>query len=149
MKAGSFTCRRRSKLPHRSAPWHVRPVTDRGTLWLAGAFAAGVLLTGIPYWRLPYNANYFADPMLLIGFAGLGLVTAVLVASRRTGLWEIFGLMLVAFPAAVMIRVVIDTMEDPTDHNLWPFELIIAAVFSLIAVVPGLIVGALARRFTA
>ena len=110
---------------------------------------AGLLLTGIPYWRLPYNANYFADPFLLLGFVGLGLVTAVLAASGRIGLWEIFGLMLAAFPAAVMIRVAIDIMEDPTDHNLWPFELIIAAVFSLIAVVPGLIVGALARRFTA
>jgi hypothetical protein len=48
-----------------------------------------------------------------------------------------------------MIRVVVDTMQDPTDHNLWPFELIFAAVVSLVAVVPGLLVGALVRRFTA
>jgi hypothetical protein len=121
---------------------------DRRTLWLASGFAAGLLLTGIPYWRLPYNANYFADPALLFGFAGLGLVTAVLAASATARLMQIFWAMLAAYPVAVMIRVVVETAQDPTDHNLWPFELIIAAVFSLVAVVPGLLVGMLVRRLT-
>ena len=124
------------------------PMTDRRTLWLASGFAAGLLLTGIPYWRLPYNANIFADTALLFGFVGLGVVTAVLAASGIARLARTFWVMLAAFPVAVMIRVAVDVAKDPTDHNLWPFELIFAAVFSLVAVVPGLIVGALARRLT-
>jgi len=28
-------------------------VIERRTLWLTAGFAAGLLLTGIPYWRLP------------------------------------------------------------------------------------------------
>ena len=121
-------------------------MSERSTLWLAAGFAAGLLLTGVPYWRLPYNANIFADTALLIGFAGLGVVTAVLAASGVARLGKVFWAMLAAFPTAVMIRVVVDTMQDPTDHNLWPFEIVIAALFSLVAVVPGLLIGALARR---
>ena len=121
---------------------------ERRTLWLASGFAAGLFLTGIPYWRLPYNANYFADPFVLAGFAALGLVTATVTASDAARLSHIFWTMLAAFPVAVMIRVVIDTAKDPTDHNLWPFELIFAAVASLAPVVPGLLIGVLARRLT-
>ena len=122
---------------------------ERRTLWLASGFAAGLLMTGIPYWLLPYNADYFADPGVLLGFVGLAVVTAMLAIGGIAGLGRIFWAMLAAFPAAVMIRVVVDTMQDPTDHNLWPFELIFAAVVSLVAVVPGLLIGALVRRFTA
>ena len=121
-------------------------MAERSTLWLAAGFAAGLLLTGVPYWRLSYNADIFADTALLIGFAGLGVVTAVLAASGVARLGKVFWAMLAAFPTAVMIRVVVDTMQDPTDHNLWPFEIVIAALFSLVAVVPGLLIGALARR---
>ena len=121
-------------------------MAERRTLWLAAGFAAGVLLTGVPYWRLSYNADIFADTALLIGFAGLGVVTAVLAASGVARLGKVFWAMLAAFPTAVMIRVIVDTMKDPTDHNLWPFEIVIAALFSLVAVVPGLLIGALARR---
>ena len=119
---------------------------ERRTLWLTAGFAAGLLLTGIPYWRLPYNADYFADPLVLGGFVALAVVAATLVASRATSVGQALGVTVAAFPAAVMIRVVIDTAKDPTDHNLWPFELIIAAIVSLAAVLPGLLVGAIVRR---
>lgn len=119
---------------------------ERRTLWLASGFAAGLLLTGIPYWWLPYNADVLADTGALLGFAGLGLVTAVLVGSGVARLMPTFWTMLAAFPAAVLIRVIVDVSQDPTDHNLWPFELLFAAAFALIAVVPGLLVGGLVRR---
>jgi hypothetical protein len=48
-----------------------------------------------------------------------------------------------------MIRVVVETASDPTDHNLWPFELVFATVLSLIPVVLGLLIGALMRRIRA
>lgn len=119
---------------------------DRKNLWLTLGFVAGVLLTGVPYWRLPYNADFFSDPLVLAGFVGLGVVTAMLAASGIARLRQIFWIMLAAFPAAVAIRVVVETAQDPTDHNLWPFELILAALFSLVAVVPGLLIGAIVRR---
>ena len=124
-------------------------MAERRTFWLAAGFAAGLLLTGIPYWRLPYNADYLADTALLLGFAGLGVVTAMLAVSGAARLGQLFWTMLAAFPVAVIVRVVIDTMQDPTDHNLWPFEVVFAGVVSLAAVVPGLLVGALVRRIRA
>ena len=124
-------------------------MTDRRTLWLASGFAAGVLLAGVPFWRLPYNADFWGNPPFVLGMAGLGLVTAVLAASGIARLAHIFWVMLAAFPAAVMIRVVVETTQDPTGHNLWPFELILAAVLSLAIVVPGLLIGALVRRIRA
>ena len=124
----------------------IAAMIERRTMWLTLGFAVGLLLTGVPYWRLPYNANIFADTLLLAGFAGLCVVTAVLAASGVARLAQIFWVALAAFPTAVAIRVVVETAQDPTDHNLWPFELIVAAVFSLVAVVPGLMIGALARR---
>jgi hypothetical protein len=109
---------------------------------------AGLLLTGIPYWRLPYNADFFGDTAVQLGFVGLAVVTAMLAASGVARLRRIFWLMLATFPTAVAIRVVVETAKDPTDHNLWPFELIFAAVVSLAAVVPGLLVGILVRRLS-
>ena len=121
---------------------------ERRTKWLASGFAAGLAVTGIPFWRLPYNADYFGDVGLQLGFAGLAAVTAALSASGAARLPRIFWVMLAAFPAAVAIRVVVETAQDPTDHNLWPFELIFAGVMSLVAVVPGLLIGALLRRLS-
>jgi hypothetical protein len=46
----------------------------------------------------------------------------------------------------LLVRLIVETAQDPTDHNLWPFELIFAAVVSLVAVVPGLLIGAIVRR---
>lgn len=122
---------------------------ERRTIWLASGFTAGLALIGIPFWRQPYNADYLADLMLQLGFVGLAAVTAALAASGAARLPQIFWVMLAVFPAAVMIRVVVETASDPTDHNLWPFELVFATVLSLIPVVLGLLIGALMRRIRA
>ena len=48
---------------------------ERRTLWLTAGFAAGLLFVGIPYWSLPYNADYLADPNLRLGLLALALIT--------------------------------------------------------------------------
>ena len=121
----------------------------RGTLWLAGGFVAGFLLMGIPYWLLPYNNQESPYPGLIPGIIALAVVTAVLVAASPARLRHIFWTMMSAYPAATAIRIFVEVMQDPTDHNLWPFELVFAGVVSLVAVVPGLLVGALLRRVRA
>jgi hypothetical protein len=142
-----------SRLPDdrfRNSQFHATfaAVMERRTLWLVSGFAAGLLMTGIPFWLLPYNADFFADLGVRLGFVGLAVVTAMLAIGGIAGLARIFWVTLAAFPVAVMIRVIVETMQDPTDHNLWPFELIFAAVVSLVAVVPGLLIGAIVRRLS-
>ena len=90
----------------------------RGLLW---SFLVGFLVVGVPYWRIPYNKATSAAVM-----GGAILIGAV--------------------PAAVMARVVVDTTRDPTSHNLWPFELVIAFLVGLAGTVPGALIGSVFRR---
>ena len=53
-----------------------------------------------------------------------------------------------AFPAIIFVRVVLDGMEDPTNHNLWPFEIVMAFGIGMIATFPFAAFGALLRRIT-
>ena len=121
-------------------------MSDRRTLWLGLGFVAGLLLMGIPFWRLPYNHQGFIYPGLIAGLIGLGFITAALAAYGLASLKRVFLTMICAFPAAIAIRVAVEVAEDPTDHNLWPFELVYGFVMSAMAVVPGLLIGALVRR---
>jgi hypothetical protein len=45
-------------------------------------------------------------------------------------------------PAVVCARVVVEAVLDPTSHNLWPFEVVIALVIGLICASVGAIPGA-------
>ena len=120
---------------------------QRSTLWLTGGFAAGFLFMGIPYWLLPYNNQESPYPGLIPGMIALAVVTAVLIAAGPARLKHIFWTMMSAYPAATAIRIFVEVMQDPTDHNLWPFEILFAGVVSLVTVVPGLLVGWLVRKF--
>lgn len=121
-------------------------MANRATAWLVAGFVAGVLLTGPPFWQLPYNYRGPGYPGQIAGLLGLGLVTALLAGFGPARLKHVFWAMLAAFPAAVGGRVFVEVLQDPTDHNLWPFELIYAAVVSLAAVVPGILAGWAVRR---
>jgi hypothetical protein len=123
-------------------------MAERGNLWLALGFAAGLLLMGIPFWQLPYNHQGFIYPGLIVSLAGLGVITAGLAASGQSSLKRAFWTMISAFPAAIAIRVAVEVSQDPTDHNLWPFELVYGFVMSLAAVVPGLLIGAIVRKLS-
>jgi hypothetical protein len=48
-----------------------------------------------------------------------------------------------AVPVAVIVRVVVDTLRDPTSHNLWPFEVIIAVGVGLLASASGALAGSI------
>ena len=52
----------------------------------------------------------------------------------------------VTFPAVVAVRIVMDVMNNPTDHNLWPFEVAIASVFGMGIALPTAAIGGLLRR---
>lgn len=127
----------------------IAAMVERSTLWLSGGFVAGLLMMGVPFWQLPYNHQGFIYPGLILGLAGLGITTAILAGLGIASLKRLFWTMISTFPAAVAIRVAVEVAEDPTDHNLWPFELVYAFVMALPAVVPGLLAGALVRRLTA
>ncbi|HEX5830649.1 MAG TPA: hypothetical protein VFY16_06695, partial [Gemmatimonadaceae bacterium] len=46
-----------------------------------------------------------------------------------------------AVPTAVLARVVMDGVRDPTAHNLWPLEIVIAGLVGLGCALAGALVG--------
>jgi hypothetical protein len=75
------------------------------------------------------------DKVVLVGM-GL-LVIAFLVAQvqslwRWKGAWRLAGLVPLAYAVFVVARIVIDVRRDPQSHNLWPMEVLLAAVGGLI-----------------
>lgn len=118
------------------------------SFWLAIGFAGGLLFAGLPFWSLPYARaempNRFTLPTLIaIGAIAMMLVAARLVPARRAA-WG----MALCLPAAVALRVAVETAADPTSHNLWPLELVLALVLGLGGAVPGVLLGMLARRLS-
>jgi len=49
--------------------------------------------------------------------------------------------MLLCVPVIACVSVAKDTAADPTSHNLWPFELVLAAISGAVVVVPALLLG--------
>jgi hypothetical protein len=116
-----------------------------GFLWLALAFAAVVLAAGIPYWRLPYdeiNRGHFA---VVPGALLLGFLTLILVAAEVARVKHVAVAMLLCVPAIDIVSIVKDTATDPTSHNLWPFELVIAGISGALVVVPAVLLGLAGR----
>jgi hypothetical protein len=112
-------------------------------LWLAIAFVAGLLAVGVPYWQLPYSEVSLPDTLISPSLLVVVLAAAV---ARAIGKCHFIPTLIVAgsaVPAAVMGRVLVDTLQDPTSHNLWPFELIIAAGVGLLASTGGALLGSI------
>lgn len=118
-------------------------------LRLAVAVLAGTLACGLPLWPIPYSqvslpGNPSAGTWLATG-ALAGLVGGYLVrASFRAPTFAVAG----GFVLAVMLRVFVETARDPTSHNLWPFEVVIAGGIGLVAAVVGVWVARLMQRNT-
>ncbi|HEY1267447.1 MAG TPA: hypothetical protein VGH16_09340 [Candidatus Binatia bacterium] len=94
---------------------------------LVAAFVVPFFAVGIPYWPIPYSKVSLPDSLY-----GIGLIVVFLaaVACRYLAAVRFRSATLSAgasVPGAVMARVIYETAIDPTSHNLWPFELVIAA----------------------
>lgn len=116
-------------------------------LRLSTAVLAGTLACGLPLWPIPYSqvslpGNPSAGTWLATG-ALAGLVGGYLIrTSFRAPTFAVAG----GFVLAVMLRVSVETARDPTSHNLWPFEVVIAGAIGLFAAAVGVGVARLMRR---
>ena len=111
---------------------------------MIGAFLLGVLVAGIPFWRIPYSALTVPDAFYGIG-VGVVFVVAAVLAYRHGPLKGLLCAALV-LPAVLMARVIVEGVLDPTRHNLWPLALAIALVLGLVVAGAGAACGWLASR---
>jgi hypothetical protein len=109
------------------------------------AFGVAFLLVGIPYWLTPYGQLDL--PGALLGIPAIVVVVvALLLAIRVGGVRRTMAVVGAAMPAVVALRVAFDVARDPTSHNLWPFELVIAVLVGGACALAGALAGGLLRR---
>jgi hypothetical protein len=111
-------------------------------------FSAGLIAIGASYWRIPYSQLNLPDallgPSLFVVVAAAAMSRAIGSASFRKSV-AIVG---AAIPVAVMLRVVVDGAIDPTTHNLWPFELVIASLLGGACSAAGALMGLLVAKLS-
>jgi len=122
---------------------------DRGLLpsrTFAMCLAGSFLSSGIPWWLAPYNRFTFSHPAAILGFLAFVGLAAWFAGGTELGFGRTVLAAGVAVPAAVMVRVVVDTAKDPTSHNLWPFEVVFTGVFAFGLAAGAALLGLLFRR---
>ena len=113
---------------------------------LVAAFAASFLATGLPYWPIPYAQVELPGDIWGWGLVVVSVVAFACRAFLGTRAWLTALVAGSAVPAAVFARVVVEGIQDPTSHNLWPLELILSAGPGLLAAGVGALAGALLAR---
>ena len=102
-------------------------------MWrICATVSAGLLACGLPLWPIPYHqVDLPGNPSFTLWFAGgvaAGLLGGFLL---RRGLLAPALCVAAGFVLAVMARVAVETSRDPTTHNLWPFEVVMAGGIGL------------------
>jgi hypothetical protein len=113
--------------------------------WLPLAAAVSLLSVGIPYWLIPYNKLSLPDALLTPGLAVVVASALLLRLFGGASFWRTTFVIGGSVGAVVMARVLADAAHDPTSHNLWPFEVVIALAIGLCCSLAGSIVGNLMR----
>lgn len=118
----------------------------RRNVALALVFAGAFLAVGLPYWSIPLSRLSLPrdvwGPGLVAG-AALAVAACAFAGTRARAAGLAVAL---AVPAAVLARVLVEATRDPATHNLWPFELVLAAGPGLLAGGAGALAGALVAR---
>jgi hypothetical protein len=96
-------------------------------LWTALVAATCTAIFGTVYWTQSYDD-------LDIGSIGLWLyllacLPVIALRATRTAPYVMASLALpTGLVLAVIARIAVDVTGDPTSHNMWPFEIVIAAI---------------------
>jgi hypothetical protein len=118
-------------------------MTTRTKMALAISFAISFLAVGVPYWQIPYSRVSLPDTLYSFGLVvvfAFSAVARILAGARLLPTTVVIG---AAAPCAVLARVTYETSIDPTSHNLWPFEIVIASAVGVLAALCGALVGGL------
>ena len=109
------------------------------SLWRS--FFVVFFAVGVPYWRMPYSQASL--PNSLDGWSLVVILVLAAVLRFKAAFRQAFVAVGLAVPVTVLARVVAETARDPTFHNLWPFEIIIAAGVGFSVALAGALLGGL------
>ncbi|MBL8749792.1 MAG: hypothetical protein JNK78_11575 [Planctomycetes bacterium] len=117
--------------------------------YLATAIGCAIgclLLVGVPYWNVPSKRLELPGSLYGPGLAAVVIAGGALrlLAPRRWGTsWM---LLTASIVTTVAVRIAVDVGRDPTSHNLFPFEIVIAAFVGAAAAGAGIGLGAVVAR---
>lgn len=107
-----------------------------------------ILASGIPWWITDYATyslssvyTYFSIGSCLLGALILALITDLKFIEK-------LGIALVSHMIAFMVKLIIDTQEDPTNHNLFPFEMAFYLFFDGVGSSILILIGTFIRKQT-
>ena len=118
-------------------------MTRSSPAWLLIAFVIAFVGVGFRYWQIPYPQVSLPDSMYGPGLVAVAVVALMSRAFGRARFWKVWLLIAAAVPAAVLIRIIVETTTDPTSHNLWPLEIAIALALGLGCSLAGTALGSL------
>ncbi len=113
------------------------------------AFVASFLAVGVPYWLIPYSKISLPDALVAPGMLVVVLGALMLRSCGVASFWRVTSIVGASVPAAVFARVIADVAADPTSHNLWPLEIIIALPMGLAGALVGATAGSLFGKLAA
>ena len=74
--------------------------------------------------------SVFMLAMLALGVSGF--VLPILALFRWRGGWRLAAAVPLALMSFVVLRLIVGVLRDPTSHNLWPFEIVMAGGLSFV-----------------
>src|ERR1700727_246012 len=95
--------------------------------WTVGGFAFAFFAVGIPWWSIPYNESWSGLETFLfwLGMLAVTIAAAFARVFGQAGFYLTIPFIGASLPSAILARVIVDTVRNPTTHNLWPFEIVI------------------------
>ena len=124
-------------------PIAANTMTRSSPAWLLIGFLIAFVAVGFAHWQLPYEQVSLPNSLYGPGLVAIGLIALMLRAFGVGRFLTVWWLIAATVPAAVMARVVVDTARDPTSHNLWPLEIMIALAVGLACSLLGTALGSL------
>ena len=116
-------------------------MTRSSPTWLLIAFLIAFIGVGFRYWQVPYPKLSLPDSLYGPGLVAVGVVALMARAFGLARFWKVWLLIAASVPLAVLARVIVETSRDPASHNLWPFEIAIAAGLGLAFALVGTLLG--------
>lgn len=113
---------------------------------LAMAFATAFATVGAPYWTIPYAQASLPNSLYGFGLVVVFAAPLALCLRGKVSFVRSFLVAGVAVPATVLARVAVEALQDPTSHNLWPLEVIIALAVGLAVAFPGAVLGVILSK---
>lgn len=118
-------------------------MTRSSPAWLLIAFLVALIGVGFRYWQIPYPQVSLPDSLYGPGLVAVGVVAVMARAFGLALFWKVWLVIAASVPLAVLVRVIVETGRDPTSHDLWPFEIAVAAGLGLACALAGTLLGSL------